>query len=715
MKKLLLTILITSIVFNEVIVAQKETYSVTLAPFSSPRYDEFSPVYYGNGIVFCSNRTPSMFIKRSNEMNRSPFKISYIETSGDRNWNDVILFSRDLQTPLNDGPVTFNKNGDTIYFSGNLEVPKQLSDVRNPKTKLGIFYSVSKEKGWSEPAELRINSDWYNVTTPWISPDGQKLYFSSDKDGGFGGSDLYFCQRKNDYWDNPINLGPVINTRGNEAFPYITGAGELFFSSDGHPGLGKKDIFFSRFENDSWLEPVPLDSPINSPDDDFGFISDSINAEGYFSSDRAQSIDIYHFTTVYPQIFYTSAQKINQYCYSFSDSEPIIVDTFRLQYEWNFGDGSKATGRRAEHCFPGPGKYVVTLSVVEKKSLKKVMEKDLYNIELKEIDQAFINSPDVAAAGEAIEFSALTSNIPGYKILSYIWDFGDNSRLKEVTSNHVFASPGEYLVKLGVNCWNLSSSYFRQFSVTKNVTILTETKELQSYKKQFLEKTPVLLDFKMAENVIISSQYSVAEDIKKSAVFQVELMTSASKMNTNNESFRKIGQKYRVREVFSEGIYSYLAAEELSFLDTYPVFTDLYSMGYRNARIKTTLPADPAQVEFYALKKVYGSSADAFFEKNSARISSGGFAFLDQIISLMKKYPQIKMAVDIHSHDPGTNEYNLDLTTRRAESVAAYMTGRDININRISTRGLGKSVPLAAGEKEESKKLNRRVQFQIIN
>jgi outer membrane protein OmpA-like peptidoglycan-associated protein len=648
-------------------------------------------------------------------MNRSPFKITYIDARGDMNWNNAVLFSRDLQTPLNDGPVTFSKNGDTIYFSGNLEVPKQLSDVKNPKTKLGIFYSVQTEKGWREPVELRINSGWYNVTTPWISPDGQKLYFSSDKDGGFGGSDLYFCQRKNEYWDNPVNLGPEINTKGNEAFPYVTEGGDLFFSSDGHPGLGKKDIFFSRFEEGNWLKPVPLDSPVNSPADDFGFIADSIFGEGYFSSDRDQSVDIYHFKTNYPQIFYADQQKANQYCFSFSDSDPIIIDTNRLQYEWNFGDGGKETGRRAEHCFPGPGKYLVTLSVIEKKSLRRVLEKELYNLEIKELEQPFINSPDIAEVGDPIEFSALSTNIPGYKILDYIWDFGDKSRFSDVVANHVFTTPGEYTVKLGINSWNVSTSYFRQFSVSKKVMILTDTEDLQSDTKQLQNTKPVYSNFKMAGNVIVNTQYSDNEDIRRSKVFQVELMSSESKINSNNEIVRKISQKYRLREVYSEGIYSYIVAEELSFMDAYSVFTDLNLSGYRNVRIKTTFLTDQADIELYALKKVYGSSADAFFEKNTARISSGGFAFLDQIVSLMQKYPQIKLSVDVHSDDTGTNEYNLDLTSKRAESMAAYIRGRDIIGSRISARGYGKSVRLINNEKEESKKLNRRVQFQIIN
>src|ERR1035437_11092455 len=94
------------------------------------------------------------------------------------------------------------------------------------------------------------------------------------------------------YWGEPVNLGPVINTTGNESYPFINASGDLFFSSDGHPGLGGKDIFFSQFSDTSWLAPVHLDPPVNSKFDDFGIITDTLFNEGYFLFNRKKSIDI---------------------------------------------------------------------------------------------------------------------------------------------------------------------------------------------------------------------------------------------------------------------------------------------------------------------------------------------------------------------------------------------------------------------------------------
>ena len=158
---------------------------------------------------------------------------------------NVRLFSKSLKTKFNDGPVTFSSKGDTIYYSRNIIVDGKLSELSSVRNKLGIFYAVFDGEEWTKIRELRINNEWYNVTTPWSLRDGKRLYFASDKPGGYGGSDLYYCQWNNDYWDEPVNLGPVINTKGNESYPFMNSAGEFFFSSDGHPGIGGKDIFFS--------------------------------------------------------------------------------------------------------------------------------------------------------------------------------------------------------------------------------------------------------------------------------------------------------------------------------------------------------------------------------------------------------------------------------------------------------------------------------------
>ena len=129
-RKLGLVIMVA--LLSQIILGQSETYVVKRASFSSDKYDEFSPVYYNNGIVFCSNRNMG-FSNRTTSQNKGLFKICYIDTTGKADWESAKLFSKNLTTILNDGPVTFNRLRDTIYFSRNQDVSSKLSDISSPK------------------------------------------------------------------------------------------------------------------------------------------------------------------------------------------------------------------------------------------------------------------------------------------------------------------------------------------------------------------------------------------------------------------------------------------------------------------------------------------------------------------------------------------------------------------------------------------------------
>ena len=134
---------------------------------------------------------------------------------------------------------------------------------------------------------------------PSLSSDGKVLYFSSDMKGGYGGKDIWYIKKvKRDEWSEPINLGDEINTSGNELFPFIHADGSLYFSSDGHVGMGGLDIFKATFDAENNLRSVDnMNSPINSSNDDFGIIFEDEEEKGYLSSNRVGSKgdDIYRF------------------------------------------------------------------------------------------------------------------------------------------------------------------------------------------------------------------------------------------------------------------------------------------------------------------------------------------------------------------------------------------------------------------------------------
>ena len=706
-KKLVIVILIC--IFSQFISAQSDTYTIKKAHFSSDKYDEFSPVYFNNGIVYCSNRNIGLSSYSSGQ-DKGLFKIYFSDTTGKGQTSR--LFSKNLSSFSNDGPVTFNKRRDTIYFSRNQDISKK-GGARN---KLGIYSAVLIDDQWTKVRELRINNEWYNVTTPCLSPDGKKIFFASDKPGGFGGSDLYYSEWTSDRWQDPVNMGNVINTKGNESYPFINSEGELFFSSDGLPGMGGKDIFFSVYSylDSTWQKPVRLDPPINSAHDDFGIVTDTLMHEGYFSSNRDKSIDIYHFKTNSPQVLYDNIQKENQHCFVLADSGSIVIDTLNLKYVWNFGDGEKATGMKVKHCFPGAGRYTVRIDIFYKKTGSLFFTKLIYNLEIQDYKQAYINAPDMVLKDDIVKFDGLSSYLPGFKITGYEWNFRDGGRAQGERVTHSFKKKGEYLVNMEVVIRSTSTGEIHKTGVSKKIHVFDDNRERSSF-------VGSLSSLKSIESGKISStkitaQYSAEDEFRKDAVYNVELVSSKVKIGLDNPVFRNVPRKYTVIEKYipEDSTFIYIVDQQMNLMATYPAFSELYSLGYKNVRIKTFVLKDPSEKELHNLIKLNGAFADSYFD-NKERLTSNAFIMLDQIVKLMSKYPSMRLAVAVHSDNSSPAQASLTLSQMRAQTLVSYLNNRGISPRRLVATGFGSSKPIASNNLENDRKLNRRIDFIILN
>ena len=197
----------------------------------------------------------------------------------------------------NEGGATLTVDNKTLFYT----VCKYT--LNHSYYNCDIYYSEFVNDEWTP---IKSVSDKINLPTTWesqpsISSDGKTLYFVSDRSGGYGGYDIY-RSIKNDQgeWGTPINLGPAINSTGNEKSPFIHPDGKtLYFSSDGWMGLGGYDIFFSRLNDDgTWSKPVNIGYPINSPDDEVGFFVSTDGQKGFFASNKLKGVggwDLYSF------------------------------------------------------------------------------------------------------------------------------------------------------------------------------------------------------------------------------------------------------------------------------------------------------------------------------------------------------------------------------------------------------------------------------------
>lgn len=255
--------------------------------------DDYSPMWANKKkttIMFTSDRTGGESKDQYKWTGRKYSDIWMIESSGKKNnikWGEAVPVPG-VNTDFNDGVVTFDEKFTKMYFT-------QCNGLKGNEKRCKIYEARKSGKEWDiTPKPLPFCNDNWNFGHPSLSADGEKLFFASDMPGGFGDTnthDLYMVNyvKRGKTWGDPINLGPDINTKGNEVFPYIHEDGTLFFSSDGHPGIGALDIFMSKGIGVDWEKPVNLKSPINSNGDDFGIIMNSTKEKGYFSSNRSPS------------------------------------------------------------------------------------------------------------------------------------------------------------------------------------------------------------------------------------------------------------------------------------------------------------------------------------------------------------------------------------------------------------------------------------------
>jgi outer membrane protein OmpA-like peptidoglycan-associated protein len=205
--------------------------------------------------------------------------------------------------PFHEGPAVLSADGTTLYFTrsnyyGDRKLRKDNGNVSNLK----LFRATLGNNGeWTNIREFGYNSDSYSLGTPALSKDGKTLFFTSDMPGGMGGKDIWYSTDPGTGWSAPVNMGPTINTAGDEMFPTVVGDA-LYFSSTSHNNMGGLDIFETHRTGNFWSEPQNPGYPINSTRDDFGLYLDSTGTKGYLSSSRNGTDRIYLLNVV-PQAF----------------------------------------------------------------------------------------------------------------------------------------------------------------------------------------------------------------------------------------------------------------------------------------------------------------------------------------------------------------------------------------------------------------------------
>ncbi len=290
--------LITNLVFAQPQNADKRIFITNEATINSDGL-EYSPAFLEDGIVFISTKVAARKYKiKDKRINVNKMSIFWAKREGDGLLKAPEPFANELISIGHEGPVTFDRTADNIFFTRNNFKNGKKKKAKDGVVKMQIYASQKVDGVWQDIEKLPFNDDESNTVHPSISVEGDALYFASDRPGGFGGMDIWVVYRTGGEWSEPENLGAQVNTEGDDVFPFIHADGALYFSSTGHEGFGALDIFTVQNFSGSWGIPVNLGIPFNSENDDFGFIIDRDKKNGYFSSNRPGGLgqdDIYSF------------------------------------------------------------------------------------------------------------------------------------------------------------------------------------------------------------------------------------------------------------------------------------------------------------------------------------------------------------------------------------------------------------------------------------
>lgn len=338
---------LASVVFNS-----RERYEVEPVHFNS-EYNDFGAINFNGRTYFSSSRPVDDKNVDLYEWDNQPWlDIFYIEEnndsfSGRMSENSAVQpMGGKINSEYHESSLAFStdyKNDTIIYFTRNNhfqnktgyhEIKYKEEKLVEKRNNLKIYRAEKVDGEWTVTRNLKLNADHYSTGHPSVNPNRTKLFFASDRPGGYGGTDIYYCDiHPRGGVGKPVNAGPIVNTAGNEMFPFVNNEGKLFFSSDGHVGFGQLDVFATiTNEEDKVVDVINLGRPINSEKDDFAFYSNEDGTKGFVSSNRKGGKggdDIYKFD-------FTPSLYLEGYVYDAVNDQPL--DSVVVQLTKDNGD-----------------------------------------------------------------------------------------------------------------------------------------------------------------------------------------------------------------------------------------------------------------------------------------------------------------------------------------------------------------------------------------
>ncbi|NND76765.1 MAG: OmpA family protein [Flavobacteriales bacterium] len=603
---------------------------------------DYSPFLYGDDIIFCTLDKADLINMEELDPREKDFSKLYKKKLGQFESKNPHEFLPGLIHGKHIGPISISTDKKEIFYTS-------ASQLRAGVNYNDIFSISKNEEGkWGRPKPFAYNNEDYNVAHPALSEDGKTLYFSSDKPGGFGQMDLYYCYRTENGWSEPINLGENVNTSKNEVFPSQSD-GYLYFASNGHPGYGKLDLYRVE-ETDYWEFVENLKSPLNSPYDDFGVCFKNENS-GFFSSNRpggSGKDDVYKFGSIE-----VAPAVETQYITGLFEKEQVGLKNKKVVLVDENGTVLQEAYTNAQgEFFFLKEKDITNYSIRLDEDLEDYHDLDML------LTDSNGNVTEIVEADENGNFS--------FEILAL--DDYDNLVMMEQTDNNLLSI-------------NIGGQLFREeygdFNKEEEVSIVNRYGIIVG--KTITDSTGTFL----FENMKPDDQY----------IF---------KLSSNDEAL-----KIAIFDEDGEPVQIIIADKNMRYyFERLKADDDYISM------------INSEDEEIYIKENEAFVFSNVYYELNSAELNSESEVVLDRLTVLLYNNPHVSIVIRSHTDSRATDKYNLKLSQKRAESVAAYLISRGIDVRRLDAKGMGERdlVNHCSNGVEctnEQHAENRRTEFEI--
>ncbi len=620
---------------------------------NSPNTD-YSPAFYQNGIVYVSSRKKSGPVDAKSQETYSQLYFAPFDPNGDP--ANPQSFSLEINSSLHEGPVTFSRDYKTMFFTRNNMHKGVQKAAGDGKVRLKIYEAQKGPIDWGEVRELPFNADTFSCVHPSLSPDGKRLYFSSDMPGGVGGFDLYVSERgANGGWKKPMNLGPRVNSVGNDVFPFIHGSGTLFFSSNGYESSKGLDMYFVDVEENGDTVVVSLGEPFNSKEDDLGIILNDDGTRGFFASDRKNGLgkdDIFSFTIEkgIEGVGRPEAVAVNILVTDAQTGKPIQGAEIRILQPSEDGFVSNQEAFYNTDLLPDPLKpNVLTLELVPKNA-QDMGRPDLYTNAVGEARHEFMRYRSYL----------LLVNMNGYQTAQKLFTLEENS------------NPGVIAVKLAD-----APVCHRANGVVATVQFGTR---IANATLTFMHKSS---GRKETFRTNLNGEYDVCLPLAGEYVLQVD-----------RPGFKP------------ETVTLEAAAAGAQFNDIRLRPTELVAGNEE----KEAQPLKPGSVVVMD---------NIRYEANKTTLNESAVRHLNAVYELLTRYPDMSIELIVHTDTRGDAGKNMQLSKERAENAKTYLEYRGIAGNRIKATGKGETQPrnhctegVACSEEEHA--VNSRMEVVVL-